>query len=132
MEDVLEVQVGIETPTALPAFISKKLPLGCFEMPIPGWINTDITPHLWVARIPSIARLLWRMGRISDERYYQHRRGLFRAIRYINVAMRFPYPDNCFGAIFSSQLLEHLYPRMCDVACRKSCERFSRAVSVAP
>lgn len=81
MEDVLEEQDGVETPTALPAFISKKLHLGCFEMPIPGWINTDITPHLWVARIPNIARLLWRMGRISDERYDQHCRGLFRAIR---------------------------------------------------
>jgi predicted SAM-dependent methyltransferase len=27
------------------------------------------------------------------------------------VAKRFPYPDNCFGAVFSSHLLEHLSPR---------------------
>jgi len=89
---------------------SKRLHLGCFDMPLRGWINTDITPHIWVAKVPALAALLWRMGQIGDERYEQHRRGVFRSIRYMNVAKRFPYPDNFFGAVFSSHMLEHLYP----------------------
>lgn len=92
--------------------VSKRLHLGCFDRPIRGWINTDVTPHLWVARTPGLASLLWRMGRISDGRYEQHRCGVFRFVRYMNVAKRFPYPDDYFRAVFSSHLLEHLYP--CD------------------
>lgn len=106
----LEQQDSRGTATARESNASKRLHLGCFDKPVPGWINTDVTPHLWVARIPGLAALLWRMGRMSDARCDQHRRGVFRSIRYLNVAMRFPYPDNSFAAVYSSHLLEHLYP----------------------
>jgi len=110
MTRVLENQVALEMATARTADVSKRLHLGCFDRPIRGWINTDVTPHLWVARTPGSATLLWRLGRISDHRYDQHQRGVFRSVRYMNVAKRFPYPDNYFGAAFSSHLLEHLRP----------------------
>ena len=34
------------------------LHLGCFDRPIPGWVNTDITPHLFIARVPLLPRAM--------------------------------------------------------------------------
>lgn len=110
MSSVLENQAGLEIAIARAPEMSRRLHLGCFDRPIPGWINTDVTPHLWVARIPGLASLLWTLGRISDRRYDQHRDGIFRRVRYLNVAKKFPYPDDSFAAVFSSHLLEHLGP----------------------
>jgi SAM-dependent methyltransferase len=85
-----------------------KLHLGCFDKPTEGWVNTDITPHIWVAKVPGAAFFLHSMGKMTEERYDQHRLGIFRKVRYLNVARRFPYPDGIFRAIFSSHVLEHL------------------------
>lgn len=87
-----------------------RLHLGCFDCIVPGWVNTDITPHIWVARIPFAARLLFGLGRITAERYEQHRRGLFKRVRYLDATKRFPYPDESFDVVFSSHFLEHLFP----------------------
>jgi hypothetical protein len=38
------------------------LHLGCLDRPVDGWVNTDITPHIFVARIPLAARILRRLG----------------------------------------------------------------------
>jgi predicted SAM-dependent methyltransferase len=107
---VLENRAAIKVTSARKTKMPKRLHLGCFDRPIRGWINTDVTPHIWVARTPGLAVLLWRLGRISDARYEQHRRGVFRPVRYMNAAKKFPYPDNYFVAVFSSHFLEHLHP----------------------
>jgi SAM-dependent methyltransferase len=109
MAHLLEVQDNAEKAAACTTSAVRRLHLGCFDRPISGWINTDITPHIWLSRIPGLATLLWRLGRLSDERHEQHGRGVFRLVRYMNVAKRFPYPDNSFDAVFSSHMLEHLY-----------------------
>ena len=57
-----------------------RLHLGCFDRPVDAWLNTDITPHLWVARVPGMARLLFRMGRMTPERWQQHQSGVFRRV----------------------------------------------------
>lgn len=88
----------------------RKLHLGCFDQVVPGWLNTDITPHIFVARVPGLAWLLYRVGRMSRERYEQHRSGLFRNVHYLDVRKRFPYPDNTFHFVYTSHLLEHLVP----------------------
>lgn len=90
---------------------SLKLHLGCFDQVLPGWINTDITPHIFVSRIPHLAFLLFKAGFLSRQRYQQHRRGVFRAIRYLDCTKKFPYANDTFDYVCSSHLLEHLYPR---------------------
>lgn len=85
-----------------------RLNLGCFDHPVRGWVNGDITPHVWVARVPGLARFLFRVGRISEERFLQHQQGIFRHVRYVNVARRLPFHDSSVDAIYSSHLLEHL------------------------
>lgn len=87
-----------------------KLHLGCFDQVFPGWINTDITPHIFVARIPGLAWILYRLGFISRQRYEQHKQGVFRHVSYLDVTKRFPYPDNTFDFVYTSHLLEHLRP----------------------
>ena len=88
----------------------KKLHLGAFDQVNPGWINTDITPHVFVSKIPGLAFLLFKAGLISQQRYEQHKNGVFQNINYLNVTKQFPYTDNAFDYVFSSHLFEHLYP----------------------
>ena len=100
----------------------KGLHLGCFDCPLEGWLNTDITPHIRIARIPGAAELVYRAGKMTKERWRQHRQGIFRKVRYLNVSKSFPYPDNSFGAVFSSHMLEHLpaeQGRLCVSECHR-------------
>lgn len=111
MARVIEVENKLEEVSLSEVHQPRKLHLGCFDCPASSWINTDITPHIWVARIPGFATLFFHLGLIGAERYKQHRQRVFRNIRYMNVAKRFPYPANSFDAIFSSHMLEHLHPQ---------------------
>ena len=90
--------------------VFRKLHLGCFDQVYNGWLNTDFTPHIFISRIPGLALILFKIGLLSQQRYKQHKQGVFRAIRYLNVTKRFPYADATFDYIFSLHLLEHLYP----------------------
>lgn len=93
----------------------RRLQLGAFDQVQEGWLNTDVTPHLVVARVPGLAWLLHRVGVIGPERYAAHRSGTFRSLRYLDVARRFPFDEDAFEAVYASHLLEHLDP---DVARR--------------
>ncbi|HET9480600.1 MAG TPA: methyltransferase domain-containing protein [Candidatus Polarisedimenticolia bacterium] len=86
-----------------------KLHLGCFDCIVPGWINTDITPHIWLARVPMAPALAHALGLMSGERYDAHRRGVFRQVQYLDVRRRFPFADGSVEAVFSSHFLEHLF-----------------------
>lgn len=88
----------------------RNLNFGCTDQVVPGWVNTDITPHLLVALIPGAAWLVRRLGLMTAERYAQHGDGLFRRVRYLNLARPFPFPDGYFDNAFSANVLEHLYP----------------------
>jgi predicted SAM-dependent methyltransferase len=71
-------------------------------------LNTDVTPHILVARIPGAARLLHMAGKISSERLKQHRKGIFRQVHYLDLRRRLPYENDCFSCAFCSHVLEHL------------------------
>jgi predicted SAM-dependent methyltransferase len=88
----------------------KGLHLACFDRPLEGWLNTDISAHIYIARIPGAAELVFRAGKMTKQRRDQHRQGIFRTVQYLDVTKRFPYADNSFGAVFSSHMLEHLPP----------------------
>jgi SAM-dependent methyltransferase len=88
---------------------ARKLHLGAFDQVHEGWVNTDVTPHLLVARVPGLARALHRLGAIDDRRYAQHREGTFRALRYLDVTRRFRFADETFECAYASHLLEHLH-----------------------
>lgn len=82
-----------------------KLHLGCFDVPLAGWYNTDITLHIVVARIPFLPHLLRACGLIDELRFQQHKDGVFRKVHYLNALKRFPFPDNSVEAVYSSCML---------------------------
>lgn len=86
----------------------KKLHLGCFDRVCEGWLNTDITPHILLSRIPVLPFFLYKVKILSNQRYEQHRAGIFKKVVYLNVAKKFPHPDNSFDYVYLSHLLEHL------------------------
>ena len=89
---------------------STKLHIGAFDVVHDGWLNTDVTPHLAIARVPGLPAALRRAGRLSDERWSAYRDGTFRALSYLDLAQPLPYPDGAFEAVFGSHVLEHLTP----------------------
>jgi SAM-dependent methyltransferase len=91
-----------------------KLHLGCFHEVYEGWVNTDITPNIWIARLPFAASLMFRFGLMNKEHYEMHRQGLFKRVKYLNVLRRFPYRDDSAEAVFCSHMLEHLYVKQAE------------------
>jgi SAM-dependent methyltransferase len=87
----------------------RNLHLGCLERGLEGWENTDVTPHIFVARIPGAARTLRAFKLMTAERYEQHRSGVFASVQYLNAAKRFPFRTGSFDNVFSCHMLEHLY-----------------------
>jgi SAM-dependent methyltransferase len=87
---------------------STKLHVGAFDAVLDGWLNTDVTPHMLVGRVPGMARALRAAGRLSDERWEAHRAGVFRRLRYLDLTQPLPYPDASFEAAFGQHVLEHL------------------------
>lgn len=86
-----------------------KLHIGAFNTSINGWYNTDITPHLWIARVPLLPLLLYKLGKMSKERYVEHKAKIFNQLKYLDLTKPFPFADQSVEAIFSSHVLEHLF-----------------------
>jgi SAM-dependent methyltransferase len=89
---------------------STKLHIGAFDVVHDGWLNTDVTPHMAIARVPGLPTLLRRAGRLSDERWQTYRAGDFARLHYLDLTQPLPYPDAAFEAAFGSHVLEHLTP----------------------
>ncbi len=99
--------------------LAPRLHLGAFDQVQAGWVNTDITPHLFVARVPGLPWLLHRFGVLGGERYAAYRAGKFRALRYLDVTRRFRFPDSIFECAYASHLLEHLDPEVAEHMLRE-------------
>jgi predicted SAM-dependent methyltransferase len=45
---------------------------------------------------------------MSEERFQQHQKGVFRKVRYLNLFKPLPFADDSFQFVFSSHVFEHL------------------------
>ncbi len=97
----------------------RKLHLGAFDQAAVGWLNTDVTPHMLLARAPALPRLAHRLGLIGDERYDAYSSGAFAALRYLDVARRFRFDADTFDCAYTSHMLEHLYPDVAEHCLRE-------------
>lgn len=86
-----------------------KLHLGAFDSGVAGWVNTDITPHIWISKFPGFPFLLHKLGLMSKARFEQHKNGVFSMLVYLDLCKPLPYADVSVEAIFSSHVLEHLF-----------------------
>jgi hypothetical protein len=87
--------------------------LGCFDQPFSGWHNTDISSHIWLGRIPLGPYLALKLGKISHQQYLNHRAGIWRTVRRLNVTRRFPFPSDSVSCFYTSHMLEHLFYDEC-------------------
>lgn len=85
-----------------------RLQIGCFDQPVEGWINTDVSPHIRISRVPGLAKLLYTAGRINEHRYRQHASGLWKQVQFLDAGKRFPFETDSLSAIYSTHVLEHL------------------------
>ncbi len=86
-----------------------KIHLGAFDQSVEGWINTDITPHIWIAKIPFLPTILCAIGIITRKRYIQHKNKVFKGLKYLNLTKPLPFPSNSAEAVYSSHVFEHLF-----------------------
>ena len=100
----------------------QNLHLSCFDQAIPNWVNTDITPHIKIAKIPGAARLLHMLGRMDDKRLQQHKDGVFSDIQFLDMTRPFPFEDGSFKNVFCAHVFEHLFHDDA-VACAREVHR---------
>ena len=81
-----------------------RLNLGSGPVAVPGWVNIDRSPNVWLDRIPGAKRLLRRAGVLNDG----HMRSWSREIQRHDIR-RLPNTTGSVDAIYSSHALEHLY-----------------------
>jgi SAM-dependent methyltransferase len=86
-----------------------KVHLGAFDRSVATWMNTDITLHLYIARIPFLPSLLHFIGLLPHDRYRQHRNNVFHGLRYLDLTKPLPFSDGSVNAFFSSHVFEHLF-----------------------
>jgi SAM-dependent methyltransferase len=106
-----------------------RLHIGCFDVPLAGWYNTDVTIHIVVARIPFLAPLLHALGLIDARRYQQHRDGVFHKVHYLNALKKFPFSDYSVEAVYSSCMLTN-FTRQQALVCLKEINRILRPDSI--
>lgn len=86
-----------------------KVHLGAFDRSVEGWLNTDITPHLFIAKVPFLPWVLCKLGIMPHGRYLQHKDQVFRRLKYVDLTKPLPFRDRSVAAFFSSHVLEHLF-----------------------
>ena len=98
---------------------SDYLHLGCGLTTPPGWIHTDGSWQVVLARFPLMKRLLVRIGLISKN---QADIPWSPDVLRLDLRKRLPFANNRFRVVYSSHTLEHLY-RAEALALLKECFR---------
>ncbi|MBF0295979.1 MAG: methyltransferase domain-containing protein [Magnetococcales bacterium] len=84
----------------------ERLHLGCGGFAPPGWINTDGSWHVWLARWPLVKRLALAIGLLPA----MHRDHPWPdSILRLDLRRRLPFPAERLSAVYSSHVLEHLH-----------------------
>lgn len=82
--------------------------IGCGYSPIKGWANYDYNKFLFLARLPLLRELIYRVGWIPEGYKKFMRKVVEDDIRFANASHRIPEDDNSVDVLYSSHMLEHL------------------------
>ncbi|MDO9083299.1 MAG: methyltransferase domain-containing protein, partial [Humidesulfovibrio sp.] len=86
-----------------------KLHIGAFDQAIDGWMNIDVTPHIFVARVPFLPQIMNKIGILSQKRFDQHNSGVFKKLKYMDISNGIHLPNKSCIAVFSCHVMEHLF-----------------------
>lgn len=106
--------------------IPDRLHLGCGLTTPEGWLNVDGSFQVVLARRPWLKRILVSSGILNRT---QAAIPWKPTVVRLDLTRPLPYPEACFGAVYSSHLLEHLYYDQA-LALLKECRRVLRPGSV--
>jgi predicted SAM-dependent methyltransferase len=84
--------------------LSIKLNLGSGPRAVPGWVNIDRSPNVWLDRAPVLKRAMHRARVLSDA----HMAPWDREVQRHDIR-RLPYGNATVDAVYTSHVLEHLH-----------------------
>ena len=91
--------------------MDKKINFGCSSSGVDAWINVDnAMRHIIVSKIPFLPKLLYSLGFITKDVFNSHLNKKFKNVRYGDVRKRLKFESNSVDYIYSSNMLEHLFP----------------------
>ncbi|MBF0183228.1 MAG: methyltransferase domain-containing protein [Magnetococcales bacterium] len=82
-----------------------RLHLGCGDFAPDGWLNSDGSWHIRLARWPSVRRLAIAIGLLPR---FHADHAWPTSIMHLDLRHPLPFADNQFTAIYASHVLEHL------------------------
>lgn len=85
-----------------------KLNVGCGRTLIHDWVNIDNSPTLRLAKVPYLARALFRAGLVKKPTLDFAATLRTANVKYGDVSKGLDYADESCNAIYSSHMLEHL------------------------
>ena len=83
-----------------------KLHLGCADFAPSGWLNTDGSWHVWLARYAFLRKMLIHSG-LMPKKHLDNQWP--SSIVFLDLRKPLPFAENSFVAVYSSHVLEHLY-----------------------
>ncbi len=86
--------------------VPAKLHLGCGDFAPEGWLNTDGSWHIWMARHPFFKKMAIHWGIIPKEHLDNQ---WAKTIIFLDLRKPLPFSDNSFNAVYSSHVLEHIH-----------------------
>ncbi|MBF0096468.1 MAG: class I SAM-dependent methyltransferase [Magnetococcales bacterium] len=102
--------------------LPEQLHLGCGGFAPAGWLNSDGSWHVWLARWPRLRRLAIACALLprfhADHPWPE-------SIHHLDLRRRLPFADQQFRAIYASHVLEHL-DRAAALALLRECARCCR------
>lgn len=82
--------------------------IGCGATPTPGWANFDNSPTVWLARHPTLLKILSGAGLMADHQLEFARVVREQEISRADATRKIPLPDRSAAAVYSSHMFEHL------------------------
>ena len=85
-----------------------RINIGCGSSPTAGWLHSDNSPSIRLARMPALVGLLARLKLLSASQLEFIAFARHSKIEYADGVARIPQPDRSVDVVHTSHMVEHL------------------------